>query len=145
MVAGARRLLTNRWPEYGEEWDAWRRLPQHLRSEVGWSAREGRPHPQPWVAALAVGWAWPMLARSFLRVWVAQVLPMIIVPAVTVVIVLTVVHRGTDLWLCFAGSTSGVMLGQTTGIIRRRRMARRILDANSRVEVMPPGLPVNSR
>jgi peptidoglycan/LPS O-acetylase OafA/YrhL len=105
---------------------AWRRLDEGTRRDVYALARQGDPHPDPEVVAIAFGWGSQCRPR---RLW------RLAVGLAVVGLLLVLANRVTDGSLGW--SWSGVAIGLAAGVLMvvpEWWLARRVAQANA-----PPG------
>jgi len=125
-----KRFFAMRWPEYGPAWDTWRCLTPEMRSRIAATARAGEEYPDEWARKVAVGWASPMVRPTFLASWARTVLPVIVASPAGVVIVISLQHDWSSLWLVAATAVAIPLPWLSAQLFLRRRLARKILAAN---------------
>jgi hypothetical protein len=102
---------------------AWRRLDEGTRRDVYALARQGDPHPDPEVSAIAFGWARQYRPRRLWRIPVGLAV---------VGVLLVLANRVTDGSLGW--SWSGVAIGLTAAaliVVPQWWLARRVARANA--------------
>lgn len=140
-----RRLLTARTPrtvEFGQAWDAWRRLPFEVRLDIMADARARIPYRDRALRDIAVGMARAMRSRSWLQCCLINAVPQVLPSVLGFAIVAPVIHR----WILLpfvVGSTAMVVMLQSARIGYHRRRALTILRANDNVAA--DGTPASAR